>query len=204
MITSTKAVLLSLLAISRLWGQTAPSPKLYIYYLIPGSSAYVWKSVAVDPPLLLTVDNLGQAHLGITLPPVSNPNPVAIDPGPAVVQTNAQTLTICPDCSVATPHKASVAGIVYTWVVPATITLALTATTDLRVYVSDGMDAQPPGTWVVASSVPTGVTCSPQCTVIQSTQFVGLALSQYHAEFSYLGPVLPPTLMDMRAYLSAP
>jgi hypothetical protein len=191
-----------LLLASGAWGQgvaVAPArpPKLYVYYLIPGAPAYAWQSIVIDPPLSLTVDTLGQAHLGISLPAVP-------DPGPAVIQTDQQTLTICADCSVATPHKAAVGGVVYTWVVPAVITLALTTGTDLRVYISDGKDAQPPGTWVVASTVPAGVQCSPQCTVIQGAQFSGLPLAQYHAEFSYLGPVLPVTLMDMRAVLSAP
>jgi hypothetical protein len=189
-----------LLLVSGAWGQgvaVAPArpPKLYVYYLMPGAPAYAWQSIVIDPPLTLTVDALGQAHLGIALPAVP-------DPGPAVVQTDAQTLTICPDCSVANPHKAAVGNVVYIWAVPAVVTLPAKINTDLRIYISDGSDAQPPGTWVVASPVPTGVKCSAQCTVIQGTQFSGIALSQYHAEFSYLGPVLPPTLMDLRTYLS--
>lgn len=40
-------------------------PRLYTYYMLPTDTAWQWKSVVVDPPLVLSVDNTGQAHISL-------------------------------------------------------------------------------------------------------------------------------------------
>jgi hypothetical protein len=46
--------------------QSAAPGKLYTYYMPPGGSAWLWQSVVIDSPLVLSVDSTGQAHLTST------------------------------------------------------------------------------------------------------------------------------------------
>lgn len=52
-------------------------PRLGAYYVLPGDTAWSWKSIVVDPPLTLTRDSAGQAHLGLSVPVA--PPPTLID-----------------------------------------------------------------------------------------------------------------------------
>jgi hypothetical protein len=47
------------------YAQTPTPPQIYTYYRLPGDTAWSWLSVKVDPPLFLTRDAAGQAHLSI-------------------------------------------------------------------------------------------------------------------------------------------
>jgi len=48
---------------------TAQSPstntRIYSYYMLPGGTAWIWKAIVIDPPLTITLDSTGQAHLKI-------------------------------------------------------------------------------------------------------------------------------------------
>ena len=45
--------------------QTPSKPRVYSYHMLPADKDWAWKSIIVDPPLTLTRDASGQAHLGI-------------------------------------------------------------------------------------------------------------------------------------------
>jgi len=62
------SLLLLLLAATAFMAQvtpTTPPPRLYDYHKLPGDTEWKWQSIVVDPPLTLTRDASGQAHLGI-------------------------------------------------------------------------------------------------------------------------------------------
>lgn len=48
-------------------------PRLYVYWKLPGDTAWTWQAVVIDPPLSLTRDATGVAHL-------SMPQPISSDP----------------------------------------------------------------------------------------------------------------------------
>ncbi len=58
------ALLLLVPAIS----QMPKPPRLFVYHALPGDTTWDWQSIVIDPPLTLTRDAAGQAHLGISIP----------------------------------------------------------------------------------------------------------------------------------------
>lgn len=49
--------------------QPPAAPRFYVYYALPGSAAWIYKSVFLDPPLMFSVDAAGQAHLSAYVVP---------------------------------------------------------------------------------------------------------------------------------------
>jgi hypothetical protein len=94
----------------------------------------------------------------------SMPGASAADLGPAVTKTDAVTLSVGSNCSIARPCRARIGGVVYTYAATWQITLASGSPT-IRVYLSDGTDGAAPGTLRIGNSTDVGVTCSPGCAV---------------------------------------
>lgn len=80
-----RLLFLSALAAVAVIAQAPTSPRLWVYWIFPGDTAWTWKSVTIDPPLTLTKDAAGNAHLGSTAQ-----SPVACLPDDVIPVTTAR------------------------------------------------------------------------------------------------------------------
>lgn len=122
----------------------------------------------------------GSYTLILPSPVVPPPVTAIIDTGPSVTKIDDQTLIIGQGCVLGSVCKARVNGVTYTYTSSATIKIVSGISGALRVYISDGSDNNPPGTWQVAYPGSSGVTCDTNCFVTNGTgQYAGIPLGIY-------------------------